>query len=135
MHTEIESTIPINLVRPRKSSNGVTPPPDVDVEFTVRLRLDSEANLYSGLIEDTPSGVFVPTYRSHPLGTLVAVALDVPGRDDLLVVNTVVRWHRDETEGSDVPPGMGLEFLHVAGKARALLQRFALRRPPLLFEA
>jgi Tfp pilus assembly protein PilZ len=134
MQMEIESTIPINLIRPRRSTDGMTPPPDVDVEFTVRLRSDSEANLYSGLLEDTPAGVFVPTYRSHPLGTLVAIALDVPGRDDLLVVNTVVRWHRDETEGSDAPPGMGLEFLHVAGKARALLERFAAARPPLLFE-
>lgn len=134
MIAEIESTIPINLIRPRRRSDGLTPPPDVDVEFFVTLRTDSEANFYAGLFDDEPVGVFVPTYRTHPRGTLIAVALDVPGRDDLLIVNTVVRWLRDATEGSDVPPGMGLELLHVSERARALIRRFARRRAPLLFD-
>lgn len=134
MTTEIESTIPINLIRPRRRTDGLTPPPEVDVEFFVAIRLDSEANFYAGLFDEEPAGVFVPTYRHLTPGTLVAVALDVPGRPDLLIVNTVVRWLRDPTEGSDVPPGMGLEFLHVNTKARAELRRFAARRAPLLFE-
>jgi Tfp pilus assembly protein PilZ len=134
MHPEIESTRPINLIRPRRKRDGLTPPPDLDVEFFVTVRQDSEANFYGGLLDAEPAGVFVPTYRQHPLGTLVAVALDVPGRADLLVINTVVRWVRDACEGTGVPPGLGLEFLHVNEKARALLRRFASKRAPLLFE-
>ena len=134
MLAEIESTIPITLIRPRRRDDGLTPPPNVDVEFFVTLRTDSEANFYAGLFDDEPAGVFVPTYRTYPRGTLIAVALDVPGRVDLLIVNTVVRWLRDATEASDVPPGLGLEFLHVSERARMLLRRFASKRAPLLFD-
>ncbi|MFW5741124.1 MAG: hypothetical protein ACOC1F_12235, partial [Myxococcota bacterium] len=61
-------------------------------------------------------------------------ALDVPGRDDLLIVNTIVRWGREPSEDSDTSPGMGLEFLHVSRKARSVLCRFAAVRAPLLFD-
>ncbi len=135
MHAEIESTIPINLVRPRRRSDGLTPPPEVDVELFVTVHVASEANFYAGLFDDEPAGVFVPTYAVQPFGTLLPIALDVPGRADLIIVNTVVRWVRDATEGSDVPPGMGLEFLHVSEKARSVVRRFALKRPPLLFDS
>lgn len=134
MNAEIESTIPINLIRPRLRSDGQTPPPDVDVEFVIALRQESEANLYAGVLDDSPSGIFVPTYRQHRLGTIVAIALDLPGREELIVINTVVRWVREPGAGADAPPGIGLEFLHIGSKTRARLDSFARRRPPLLFE-
>ena len=134
MYAEFESTIPINLIRPRRRTDGFTPPPDVDVEFVVSIGMNTDSNFYAGLLDEEPTGVFVATYRSHPLGSLVAVALDVPGRNDLLVVNTVVRWHRDAMDDANVPPGMGLEFLHIGTRARGLLKNFARCRPPLLFE-
>jgi len=134
MQAEIESTIPLNLIRPRAGVRGVTPAPDADVEFVVHLRAHSDANLYAGLDAEDVLGIFVPTYRPLRLGTLVVVAIDVPGRDDLLVVNTVVRWTREGTS-SDAPPGLGLEFLHLGSKARQQLGRFVRCRTPLLFEA
>ena len=135
MYAETESTIPINLIRLKRRTDGFTPPPNVDVEFVIQVRLHGEANFYAGLFDNEPSGVFVPTYRRYRLGTLVAIALDVPGRADLIVINTVVRWLRDAPDGSEIPPGMGLEFLAVNEKARAVIRTFAARRAPLLFEA
>ncbi|MCU0692572.1 MAG: hypothetical protein MUF54_14320 [Polyangiaceae bacterium] len=132
---DADSTIPINPIRQRPGqTEGLTPPPNIDVEFMVPVHAQSEANFWSGLLDSEPAGLFVPTYRKHPLGTLVPVALDLAGNHDLIVLNTVVRWLREPSDSSNVPPGIGLEFLTVGTRAKRAIASFAGRRAPLLFD-
>lgn len=136
MHIDPESTLPLRLSKIRPSrTDGLTPPPGVDVDYMVRLRTSGEAALWGGLLDEVPRGVFVPTYRTHAIGSRVAVALEVPGRTDLLVANTIVRWVRETSESAEsAPPGVGLEFISLSGRARESIDRFARMRPPLLYD-
>lgn len=115
-------------------NDGLTPPPNVDVKYMVRLRATSEANLWSGLMDDAPAGVFVPTWRQHVLGSLVAIAVEIPGRSELIVLDTVVRWVRLGSDSSDCPPGVGLEFLSLSIQANRAVRRFAATRAPMLYD-
>lgn len=136
MHPDPESTVPIRLTRLRPSRNdGLTPPPGIDVDYMVRIRDTGEATFWCGLFDNIPRGVFVPTYRSHAIGSRVAVALEIPGRPDLLVANTVVRWIRDASDAQDAtPPGIGLEFLSLSGRAKQSIERFSRSREALLYD-
>ncbi|HOH00703.1 MAG TPA: PilZ domain-containing protein [Polyangiaceae bacterium] len=130
MHAEINS-LPAPRPLPSRQLPGGKKHDD-SPPIVVQLREFSEANLYAGLNADEVLGVFVPTYRPWAVGTLVPVALDIPGRDDPLVVHSVVRWTRQGN--SDTYPGVGLEFLHLDAKAKKRLSRFILTRTPMLFE-
>ncbi len=136
MLSDADNTIPIRLTRTRPCrTDGLTPPPGVDVDYMVRMREGGEAAFWSGLLDDMPRGVFIPTYRTHPIGSRVAVALEIPGRADLLVANTVVRWVREASDAKDcAPPGVGLEFLSLSGQARQSIERFSKLRGMLLYD-
>ncbi len=136
MHADTETTVPIRLTRTRPSrTDGLTPPPGLDVDYMVRIRETSEAAFWSGLLDDTPRGVFIPTYRTHAVGSHITVALRIPGRTDLLVANTVVRWVRETSDAADAtPPGVGLEFLSLSGQARQAIERFSKTRRALLYD-
>lgn len=130
-----ESTIPINVIQPRReASDGLTPPPGTAVDFFIRMRTDSEANFYQGLADAGPAGVFLPTYKCYPAGTIVALAIDLPGKSDPIFTSAVVRWLRERPDDSDLPPGMGLEMLALSKKAREAIRQFASRRPPLFYD-
>ena len=130
-----ESTIPSNVIGPRKEANdGLTPPPGTAVDFYVRIRSESEANFYQGLADAAPAGVFVATYKSFPVGAIVALGIDLPGRSEPIFTSAVVRWLRERGEDGSMPPGMGLELLALSRKAREAIRAFATRRTPLFYD-
>ena len=57
-------------------------------------------------------GVFVSCEDPLPPGSSVALELQLPGRDQPVVVSAQVRWTRAEAN-ADGPPGMGLSFEHI----------------------
>lgn len=130
-----DSTIPRNVIRPqRPSDDGLTPPPGSAVDYFVRMRLHGEANFYQGLADNGPSGVFLATYRTFPIGTVVSLGIDLPGAPEPIFTTAIVRWYRDRREDSGAPPGMGLELLALSRKARAWIAGFAARRAPLFYD-
>ncbi|MBI5533636.1 MAG: PilZ domain-containing protein [Deltaproteobacteria bacterium] len=130
-----ESTIPVNVIQPRREcSDGLTPPPGTAVDFYIRMRADSEANFYQGLADAGPAGVFLPTYKCYPTGTIVALAIDLPGRSEPIFTSAVVRWLRENPDESDMQPGMGLEMLALSRKAREAIRQFAAKRQPLFYD-
>ncbi len=108
-----------------------------DARYRVDLEvgLASEHNFYGGLAENlSAGGVFVATHRSLPVGERVEVAIDVP--DCSYVVRGVgeVRWTRGPCSDSEVPPGIGVKFLHLEDGGAETIQRFLRDRAPLFFE-
>jgi Tfp pilus assembly protein PilZ len=135
MQQEHDSTIPVNVIRAaRPGPDGFTPRPAAEVDHFARVGMTSEANFYVGLEGGGPKGLFLPTYRTRPVGTVIGLAIEVPGRDGLIVTSALVRWVREPSDGAGEPPGMGVEFLALSDKARACIQRFARKRAPFFFD-
>lgn len=135
MEADFETTVPTNVIGPRSSdSESLTPPPGTSVDFFVRISFAGEANFYRGLIDDGPVGVFVPTYRSFPVGTIVALAIELAERSELIFTSAVVKWLRYVGEDSEVPPGIGLELLALSRKTCDGIREFGRKRPPLYYD-
>ncbi|HQP34675.1 MAG TPA: PilZ domain-containing protein [Polyangiaceae bacterium] len=130
-----ESFRPRHGIRPRRpADDGLTPPPGTAVDFFVRMREHGEASFYQGLADVVPSGVFLPTYRTFPVGTVVSLGIELPGVAEPIFTTAVVRWHRDRPEDCDAPAGMGLEMLALSRKAREHIRDFGRTRAPLLYD-
>lgn len=100
--------------------------------ISIVLSIESDANLYGGLLDEVPLGVFYPTYEHYPIGQMVTVRLMLPGAIEPRYLGAVVTWLRSESEHNT--PGVGLEFLTVEPRDRLLLMAFSRRRAPMLFE-
>jgi uncharacterized protein (TIGR02266 family) len=75
----------------------------VDYEGVDDLLGDFTENLSSG-------GTFVVTSRVLEIGSNVRLALSFPGLLQPIHVDGVVRWTRGGVEGTDLEPGIGIEF-------------------------
>lgn len=108
-----------------------------DARYRVALEVGiaSQHNFYGGLAEDlSAGGVFVATHRALPVGERVEVAIDVPECSYIVRGIGEVRWTRDYCSDSDVPPGIGVKFLHLEEGGAETIRRFLRDREPLIFE-
>ena len=96
----------------------------------------SEHNFWSGLTMNmSEGGVFVATHKEVPVGTILVVEMELPGEEQPLVSLAEVRWSRAYNGDSDVPPGLGLQFVDLDDASLARVRRFVDSvRDPLLFE-
>lgn len=94
----------------------------------------SEHNFWADLTFDVlQGGVFVATYHALPVGTAVELELGLAG-DTPTILRGVVRWTRAHREGSDASAGFGVALVDVPPEAKARIDRFVERRPPMLVE-
>ena len=78
----------------------------------VSVDMFSEHNFWSGLTMNvSEGGVFVATHAEAKPGTMLILNLDLPGCDEPIVTLAEVRWTRAFNKDSDVPPGLGLQFV------------------------
>ncbi len=107
-----------------------------DARYRVALEVGiaSQHNFYGELAEDlSVGGVFVATHRALPVGERVEVAIDVPKCSYIVRGIGEVHWIRDYCRDSDVPPGIGVKFLHLEEGGAETIQRFLRDRAPLIF--
>ena len=115
-----------------------TPPqrrenPRDGVELDVSL--GSEHNFYAGFIENMSSGgVFVATHMIKPVGESLEISIHLPDRDILVRGVGEVRWIREYSEQSNVPPGMGVRFVHLEPGSLEAIEAFLKQRDPLFFD-
>jgi len=138
--TEAESTPARDDERPalRAVSDGPRPlvqreharyAVDVDIDVT------SDHNFYAGLVENmSAGGVFIATHLERPVGTLVELALRIPGTSTPIRGVGEVRWVRRYNEASDTPPGLGIRFVMLEPGAVAAIEAFLATRDPLFFD-
>jgi hypothetical protein len=85
------------------------PKPQLEVE----LDWDSESTLYSGF-GDEPEGVFVATYATLPIGTVVDVEIAFPDGRTFKTTGRV-QWKQEPRDVNDeTVPGLGIQFTQVA---------------------
>jgi uncharacterized protein (TIGR02266 family) len=101
-------------------------------EFEVEFLDDT--HLISGLTQDiSQGGLFVATYHSLPLGSVISLALELPG--GRVEVQGEVRWARDECEALAQRPGFAVAFTQLSPEALAALTEFCRSRPPHYYDS
>lgn len=96
------------------------------------MSLYSDSNFYGGLTENlSAGGVFVATHSPRPIGEELEVMVTSPS-NFTVKAKGVVRWQRPFVETSNMPPGMGIQFIQVEGQAE--IEKFLRRRDPLYYD-
>lgn len=101
---------------------------DLDVHF------GSDHNFYAGFVENlSAGGIFVATHNLRPVGERFEININLPDGRPIQGVGEV-RWVREYSERSNVPPGMGIRFLELAPGADSAIADFLRERDPLFFD-
>jgi uncharacterized protein (TIGR02266 family) len=124
---------------PSATPKGASLPPVIaagprqDVE--ANLGASSETNFYVGFSgEIAEGGVFVATYNTLDVDTLVYVMVNLPGGYEFKLPGRVhfVRDPMDLT--ADAEPGMGVKFEALPADNRELILRFIRKRAPMFYD-
>ncbi len=103
------------------------------VELDVSLR--SDHNFYVGFVENmSAGGVFVATHMLRSVGEIFEIAIHLPNDDKVISGTGEVRWVREYSERSNVPPGMGVRFIHLEPGSVEAIEQFLARREPIFFD-
>lgn len=118
---------------PAAASPAIALGPRETVE--ANLGASSETNFYVGFSgEISEGGVFVATYNTLDVGSLVSVHLSLPGGFEFKVPGHV-HFVRDPMDmNDDAEPGMGLRFEALAPDQRELILRFVRKRAPMFYD-
>ena len=102
----------------------------VDLDIT----LSSEHNFYQGFAENiSTGGLFIATHQLRPAGEKFEITLNLPGHPEIKAIGEV-RWVREYSERSDVPPGMGIRFVSLPDWAAPAITQFLKDREPLFYD-
>jgi uncharacterized protein (TIGR02266 family) len=103
----------------------------VDLDVT----LASDHNFYAGFAENlSAGGIFVATHKMLPIGERLVLSIRLPGHNPPIEGTGEVRWVREYSERSNVPPGLGLRFVEMAPGSVQAIERFLENREPLFFD-
>jgi uncharacterized protein (TIGR02266 family) len=107
--------------------------PRQDVE--ANLGASSETNFYVGFSgEIAEGGVFVATYNTLDVGTLVYVIVNLPGGYEFKLPGRV-HFVRDPMDlSAEAEPGMGVKFEALPADNRELILRFIRKRAPMFYD-
>lgn len=116
------------LDEPAANQNSASEPPrrSERVDLRVEIGLDDHTHFYVGFSENVSAGgLFVATYGLQPIGTPIALTFVLPNELPIFV-EAQVRWQRTPSDvaGSDLPPGMGLEFKALGPEEVSRIQAF-----------
>ena len=107
--------------------------PRYKVELDVSL--GSEHNFYVGFVENiSAGGVFIATHMVKKVGELLELSIHVPNSDTMISGTGEVRWLREYSEGSNVPPGIGVRFVHLEPGSIEAIDNFLAKREPIFFD-
>lgn len=118
-------TVPGDQPTPR--AEKVLPEPLNCFEFCDHLQL------LAGITLEEVLGVFVPTYRTTPLGTRVELELEL-SNGEILRAPGVVAWIREEGAPDVERPGLGVNFIEPSSAVRAALQLLCRAQQALYIE-
>ena len=105
--------------------------------FSVDLdvSIGSEHNFYAGFVENlSAGGIFIATHMLKPVGEKIDVSINLPEGETTIHGIGEVRWVREYSERSNVPPGMGLRFISLDPGAVAAIEQFLKARDPLFWD-
>lgn len=99
------------------------------------VSLGSDHNFYVGFVENmSAGGVFIATHMLKAVGEVFDLSIHVPSSDAMISGTGEVRWVREYSERSNVPPGMGVRFIHLEPGSLEAIEQFLARREPIFFD-
>lgn len=99
------------------------------------VSLGSDHNFYVGFVENmSAGGVFIATHMLRAVGEVFELAIHIPSSDAMISGTGEVRWVREYSERSNVPPGMGVRFIHLEPGSIEAIEQFLARREPIFFD-
>ncbi len=102
-------------------------------KLEAEISLHSASHFYQGFSEDlSDGGVFVATYQSIPLESVVQVVFELPSGVRISTSGRVA-WVREGSEAH--PPGVGVAFGTLSNAERDAILDFVRERPPLFYDA
>jgi len=104
--------------------------------FAVELdvSLSSEHNFYAGFAENLSSaGLFIATHVAKQIGEKLDISVNLPDGHPIQCTGEV-RWIREYSERSNVPPGLGIRFLDLQPADAAAIEGFLKDREPLFYD-
>lgn len=109
----------------------------IPVELTVFVH--APAHFFQAETADvSQGGMFLVTDRVLSPGTRVVLDFGLPGTDEALEIDAVVRWSRTDDDqrrtGTAAPRGFALAFENVPAATASLLEAYCKVREPLYFD-
>lgn len=123
---------------PAPAAEGVAPgqrrvAPRYKVELDVSL--GSDHNFYVGFVENlSTGGVFIATHMLKAVGEVFELTVHLPNSSTAVRGLGEVRWIREYSERSNVPPGMGVRFIKLEPESQTLIEEFLSKREPMFFD-
>lgn len=103
----------------------------VDCDVT----LGSDHNFYAGFVENmSAGGIFIASHQLKRVGESIEFNLRLPDIEDPVRGVGEVRWVREYSENSNVPPGMGIRFTQLAPGSLEAIEAFLQTREPLFWD-
>ncbi len=101
----------------------------------VDVAMHSDNNFFMGLTENlSEGGLFIASYDDIPLGTELALSLNLPEHKTIQTRGAVC-WVREYTQYTkDLAPGVGVRFLDMAEADQLVIREFIRRRDPILYD-
>ena len=141
-----ELTLPPAVSPPEPRKESVPASPRVDVQpddrrasprksIEVDIGLQSDSNFFTGFTTDISSGgLFVATYDAPEVGHVVNLNFHLPN-GPVMSVDGEVRWTREYNESSpDIPPGVGVRFIHLSADDARQINAYMKKVQPLFFD-
>ena len=99
------------------------------VNIALDVVFEGDSQFFAGITGDIArGGLFVCTYRTFEIGTLVDLSFTLPGGAKI-ETKGCVRWLRPASAGA--PPGIGVSFEALNADDRAHIDAFCAERAPL----
>jgi uncharacterized protein (TIGR02266 family) len=115
--------------------NAVTRREHARYKVELDVSLGSDHNFYVGFVENmSAGGVFIATHMLKAVGEILELSIHVPSTDAKISGTGEVRWVREYSERSNVPPGMGVHFIHLEPGSLEAIEKFLARREPIFFD-
>jgi uncharacterized protein (TIGR02266 family) len=105
------------------------------VPLQIDVGVETESTFYVGFSGNiSEGGLFIATHHLEPIGREIDLTLVLPDQERPLHLTGTVRWVREFSDTSDVPPGMGVRFEKISEIDLVAIQRYVVGKAPFFFD-
>jgi uncharacterized protein (TIGR02266 family) len=99
------------------------------------VSIGNDSKFYAGFIENlSVGGVFIATHALKQIGETLALTIHLPDAETPITGTGEVRWIRDYSEQSNIPPGMGIRFIQIEPASQPAIERLLNQRELRFFD-
>jgi uncharacterized protein (TIGR02266 family) len=123
--------VALKKTAPQNDERRSAPRKTIEVDIGVQ----SDSNFFTGFTTDiSTGGLFVATYDAPEVGHVVNLNFHLPD-GPVMSVDGQVRWSREYNESSpDIPPGVGVRFIHLSSEDAREINAYMKKVQPLFYD-